>query len=764
MSTEPQVEMGAIIDAALNAPPPCDQVVSESQYRRTKWELYNPDKTVGVMPPKFANGMLAPDGWETEVIEKTKRVYDKYPFNSLPPDYIAPINPWPDDPGTDPITGLPLPTPPSTCSLSGGVYSYKIYHCFDSQQDLIDYVTSIGSTYYSDSITGGWYGADLSKSHLFKNPSLEIPMYKAENSGGVYSNGIIYSDERLLQYDIKYDTTSGDPIQLEGLYAVDIIGGRGNNRNDYLTRTVMNDSESGKCFVMGVQLYPPDGTEGQLPPVPAPTPPPVEVPILNMPSAYTRSLSSIPVTVQFPYANLPSAVLKGIGQSMFTTINNSSIDISVFTSLPFPGLGMTQYPDETFGQTINRHLGDAMNEAKQFAISLPTAVRVAVLNAVRGMVEPVLSLVGGAWDLIKSLVPSISILGVVIDLVELVFESPNPVQYLMDKFHEMIDNGIQTIEEVINAIYTTVGSAYDYFNEIYTSPRKDLTDAVQTLWDWIVMKVELGFVGLMNYLGKLAQIFTIPPTPPPNPIFLAIVAVNQIFGTVYGGILQKMISGEFPGFTAMDIYNLMMAKVNEIVKEVQAQIAALYDQLQMLKKQIADIKTKIQEAQLKKEKGIEGAEEEQDGLYEQLQNYINEKVDIQAAINTLQESIKDKWKILLEYVHDLPIVSTINDILSLMGMTIDNLIDLVENGYNKSTAAASSFKDEVKQWCQTIMNQISTFAVTFVTEWVNKIIKLLGAMIVFPPITIYIPVLPPITIEFPSIPEVIDAPSIPKLT
>jgi len=761
MSTEPQVIMGPIIQNAVNAPSPCELVLGPNEYRRTLWENYNPSKTPGVFPPTFTSGMTPDNGWETEIRNKYDRVYDIYPFSSLPSYYVPPSS---------------NPTDSQQCSITGGVWCEKIKHCFDSQQDLEDYVASIGSTYYSNSITGGWYGADISLSNLYINPSLELPMYKAENSGGLYSDGNIYSDERLLQYDVAYSADSnGNSIStnLEGLYAIDVIGGRGSNRNSQITKAVINDSSSGKCYVFSIALGTPTGNEGDLPPLPSPTPAPVVVPILTMPNAETYSgNNSVCIPIPFPYASLPSAVLEGIGQSMFTTIDQSSIDMSLFTSFEFPGLGVPEYPDETFGETMNRYLGDAMNEAKQFAISLPTAIRTAVINALKAQVEPILSLIGGAWDLIKSLVPPITILGVEIDLIYLVFEAENPVQYLSNAFYQIIDNGTQKIEDVITAIYQAIGSAYDYANELYTSPRKDLNDSLQTLWDWIVMKVEMGYVGLMGYLGELAEIFTIPP--PLNPINLAIRAVNQIFNTVYDGLLAKIVSGEFPGFTAMDIYDLMMEQVNTIIEQVNAQITVLLDQLEAIKNQIANLGPQLQELQLQIEQGVkqgvDDAEEQYeqlvaqyDALKAQLDSYMNQESDTQSTIDSLLDSISDKWELLLAYVNDLPIMATINDLLSMMGLAADDLINLVENSYNQATAAASSFKDEVKQWCQTIMDQVATFCVTFVTEWVNRITSLLGFVLTFPTFTICIPIMPPINISFPAIPEIPDAPGVPAL-
>ena len=275
MSTEPQVIMGPLIDSAVNAPTPCELLIGPNEYRRTLWENYNPSESNNVFPPTFTADMVPSDGWETEVINKYTRVYDKYPFDSLPSYYVPPSS---------------NSSQAQQCSITGGVWCEKIQYCFNSQQELQNYVTSIGSTYYSNSITGGWYGADISLSNLYKNPSLELPMYKAENSGGLYSNGNIYSDERLLQYDVAYSPDeNGNNIstQLEGLYAIDIIGGRGSNRNNQRTKAVLNDPDSAKCYVTSITFGTPTGNEGELPPLPSPTPAPVVSPILNMPDAQT---------------------------------------------------------------------------------------------------------------------------------------------------------------------------------------------------------------------------------------------------------------------------------------------------------------------------------------------------------------------------------------------------------------------------------------------------------------------------------------------
>ncbi|WP_459566993.1 hypothetical protein, partial [Enterobacter hormaechei] len=88
-----------------------------------------------------------------------------------------------NSPGTDPNTGQPT-----------GILVPKIGYYFNTQAEIDAYITSIGAT----KINGGndWYGADLSKSNLYKNPG-ELAMYKVENSGGYLSGTNPVCDARI---------------------------------------------------------------------------------------------------------------------------------------------------------------------------------------------------------------------------------------------------------------------------------------------------------------------------------------------------------------------------------------------------------------------------------------------------------------------------------------------------------------------------------------------------------------------------------------
>ncbi len=92
MSTEPQVVMGPLVDSAVDAtiPSPCDLAIGPNQYRRVMWENYNPSKANNIFPPSFTPSIIPSDGWETEIIDKDTRVYDVYPFSSLPSYYVPP--------------------------------------------------------------------------------------------------------------------------------------------------------------------------------------------------------------------------------------------------------------------------------------------------------------------------------------------------------------------------------------------------------------------------------------------------------------------------------------------------------------------------------------------------------------------------------------------------------------------------------------------------------------------------------------------------
>lgn len=74
-----------------------------------------------------------------------------------------------------------VPTnPDGTPGVSTDILVTKIGYYFANQADIDAYITSIGATKLAGN---DWYGADLSKANLFKNPG-ELAMYKVENSGG----------------------------------------------------------------------------------------------------------------------------------------------------------------------------------------------------------------------------------------------------------------------------------------------------------------------------------------------------------------------------------------------------------------------------------------------------------------------------------------------------------------------------------------------------------------------------------------------------
>jgi hypothetical protein len=735
MSIGPSVHMNGVLSAA-NSIPPCE-VLGEFEYRRVRWEDYNASKTVGVKPPIYSNGTVASDGWLTEIKDMRVPLYTSYPFSSAP---------------VDAISQTPNTTASDACELTAGVWCEKINHCFSSQQELLDYVSSIGAVYDAGGITGGWYGADLTLDpSVFINFALEEPMYLCENSGGFWA-GSVYIDERTMMYNERYNRDETTTI-LKGAHEPDWVGGRGNDRGGRTSSMIdevdENDPSIFYCYMHRISLNSTDGTESIPPPNPAATPPETPIAGLLVTATSIFFASSVSVTVQFPYSNLPSAIATALGSSAMVKSDSDSTCASIF-SMP-PLIGVPTFPDINLGETICKHAGDAMNEAKIIAAAIPPAIRAAAIKAAKSFVDPILSLIGGGWDLIKSLVPSLSFSGIAIDLVDMVLNIDNPVQYILDMIYEAVGDSIDDMNAMICSIYAAIGSSYDYMSDRFRSIRKDVVDAVDSLWSWIILKVEMGFVGLMDYLGELAFIFTLPP--PPNPINIAIKLVREMFASLYDGIFLKIMSGEFPGFDAMDLYQTMMDKVNVVIDSVMLQVKAIVDLVLGLERVIANLNRDKLVLERRLSEG-EDVQSEIDAITILIAEKEEELANQRSLKDILLDSIKDKWNILLAEIDNIPIMSTINSFLSFIGMSVDSLLTLIDNGVNKSIAAVSSFADEVKMWCKTIFDQVSTLVVSFVTEWVNKIIKLIGAPISFPPVTIPVPTLPAICFPKPTIPDV----------
>ncbi|UQJ95546.1 hypothetical protein ALHIDCOG_00158 [Klebsiella phage CPRSB] len=142
------------------------------------------------------------------------------------------------------------------------------------------------------------------------------------------------------------------------------------------------------------------------------------------------------------------------------------------------------------------------------------------------MISAAFNIIGGAWGLINQFLPQVTILGVAINIYDLVF-GDNSVQTLKDAFNAIIKSGQQTYETVINAIYGAIGSAYNYSVEYVKAGARDLVDACSALFDWCLTMFQNGCVALIDLYGRIMQTWAIPPEVP-NPLWSAVLAIRNI--------------------------------------------------------------------------------------------------------------------------------------------------------------------------------------------------------------------------------------------
>lgn len=174
----------------------------------------------------------------------------------------------------------------------------------------------------------------------------------------------------------------------------------------------------------------------------------------------------------------------------------------------------------------------------------------------RQVISAAFNIIGGAWGLINQFLPQVTILGVAINIYDLVF-GDNSVQTLKDAFNAIIKSGQQTYETVINAIYGAIGSAYNYSVEYVKAGARDLVDACSALFDWCLTMFQNGCVALIDLYGRIMQTWAIPPEVP-NPLWSAVLAIRNIMMQIKP--LDIILGGNFPGFTAMDLYQQAQEK------------------------------------------------------------------------------------------------------------------------------------------------------------------------------------------------------------
>lgn len=680
-----------IVDSIMDSyVDPCTVEVPPGMYRRVMWEKYNPSKAM-VQP-------TVGEEWDTEIISIGSRLYTSNPFGHKSTPF-----------GVDPLP----PIPPVV-----GVWSDKIAYRFASQSELEAYVSSIGSSMIG---SNDWYGADLSKASLFKHPR-EIAMYRCENSGGVLLNSGPSIDPRTM---MEYNSS------MESFTSINFSGLDVGQKTKYL----MHYEDKPCTYVGFAATLPPDLI---IPPIPATTPPIVG----SLPGVFKASC--IPVTASFPYTEVCKAVVESLGRT------RHSIK-AAFDNLP----GITMATEGEFFATMYDRLSTAAEEAFAGAAAISQYALQAAMLEFKNIISKALSIVGGGWDLIKSFLPSISIAGISFDIIDVVFSS-DAVQTMVRKFNRlMAPPSSMSLSELIDEIYAAMGDAYNYATNKVKMKYRDIADAASCLYDWMMAQFQSGCVALCKLLGDLAQIWSIPPLlPGPNPVWIAIKAVREMFSQIPP--LDIIMSGNFPGFTATDIYSMVMKKVDAIIEETQKTIAGLTYTFREKKNELMETVRNLRSKETEFSQYL-------DGMFGDITYAVTEQYktsiaalektidglklmvsDLGMAIKTERDKIKDVLSMGIGELKKLPIISEINKFLSLCGMTIDDIMNIKVDANSGSSTLYEGFvggMKSIKDYCYTLYNQISTLALSKVTQWVNKLIGIIGLSITFPSITICVPVI-----------------------
>ncbi|QFR55790.1 hypothetical protein JC221_144 [Yersinia phage JC221] len=670
---------------------PCDAEIPAGYYRRIKWQGHAESyPAIGVE-------------WETEIIPIGTHLYNQEPFGHRSVDL--------------PVMNAPVPDP--NTGATSGILVPKIGYYFATQSEIDAYITSIGAT----KINGNdWYGADLSKSNLFKNPG-ELAMYRVENSGGYMSATGPVCDQRIRQV---YNSNTGAFTDIDFYW--------NGNRIAYMKH---DESPAHKCKYVGMVIN--TNADTSIPPVPPALPStygslPGELALMSY-----RGISCIPATVGFAYSNISDAMLKAWNE----TRNTFKLVFDMLSGVPKNGNGIA---------TVYDGLSIAMEEVMTGALALSQQAWQAAIKVFKDVISSALNIVGGAWDMIKSFLPSVTILGVKIDVYELIF-GDNSVQSLKDAFNAIIKSGQATVEEVINSIYSAIGSSYNYAVEYVKAGARDLVDACTALFDWCITMFQNGCVALVDLYGQIMQLWSMPPTVP-NPLWAAVLAIRNILKQIKP--LDIILGGNFPGFTAMDLYHMAQEKVKQFIDESYAQIKTYYDQAQALYKQLTSETSERDSIRRKFEQYKawmwEAVTDATTAAYQKALDAANAAIEktkamyesVMAQIQALKDGMKDTYSMAMEQLKKLPIMAQINEFLGYCGIAFDSLLETYDNAV---TGAKSLYKDFVdssrsfKDTCKVIYNQICTLALSKVTQYVNKLLSLIGLSIVFGEITICVPMI-----------------------
>ncbi|QPI17852.1 hypothetical protein POP12_060 [Pectobacterium phage POP12] len=670
---------------------PCIAEIPAGYYRRIRYELYPENyPAVGVE-------------WETEIIPIGTHVTTTAPYG---------------------MKSEPLPYDPDETET--GILVQKIGTYFDTQSDIDDYIISIGATKLDGN---DWYGADLSKSSLFKHP-LELELYQIENSGGYWTEQGARADQRIRQ--VYNQTTKA---------FTDIDYGWNGNRIAYMKHDENEDvGHVHMCMYTGMAVN--ANADTSIPPIPDPVP----VSVGMLPSEISRmsafraaSIGCIPVVAGFPYSNISDAMLSAWN----TTRNSFKLMFEDLAGIPLGTGGIS---------TMFDNLSIAMEEITSGAVAMSQQVWQAAIKQFKQIVSSAFSIVGGAWNLIKSFLPTVTILGVSIDINELVF-GDSPVQYLKQSFAAVVASGAATSEQVISSIYAAIGSAYDYSVEYVKSASRDIVDAVTALYDWCITMFQNGCVALVDLYGRMMELWSMPPIIP-NPIWVAVRAIRAILMQIKP--LDIILGGNFPGFTAADLYQQAQEIVKQKIDQAYDQIRDLYEQANNVYQDLIRY-TQERDALVRKynqylKRMWETVTDQATAAYESAIVQANEVVEqtkaiydsINQQIDQIKETLSDTYSMAMQELKNLPLISQINVLLGYCGIDLDSLVQTYEVAISK---AKSLYRDVVdssrsfKDTCKIIYNQICTLALSKVTQYMNKLLSLIGMVVQFPTISVCVPMI-----------------------
>lgn len=649
-----------------NVADPCGSAVPSGYYRRVKWELYNKDNS----DRQPNNG----EEWETEIIPREKHIWTSSPFGEKSTPYTEP---------------QPVQT---------GVWCSKLGIYFDTQSSLESYVKSIGATLLSGN---DWYGADISKSSLFKK-GFEKDMYLIENAGGTYTNNAPRINPKTM---LSVSSSNALSINFSCL---------SDSRRAY-----MKHYDDGHCTFVGI-------VPNKNVTVTVPGKPVAEKPTI---SAFDLNVPCTPVTVKFPYTSLFYALITAWN----TTVHTAKMDFSMLSSLP-------KFKEWAQG-TLYPTLSLKMEELANGALALTQEAMRAAYLAFKQIISQALSIVGGAWDIIKSFLPTITIMGIKIDFLNLVENGPNDLIQQLSKLN---------IDDVIQSIYSAIGSAYDRAADFVKMEYRDLVDAVTEFYDWCFQMVFNACTALSKYLLELTIIWTMPPTVP-NPLWLIAQEVKKVLSQIEP--LNIILSGNFPGFTANDIYEYVKAELKKLMDTVYADIEKFKKQYTSIKKMIIGKKNEINSEKISfsqymarlgekitdettkfKQEAIAKLESEYEDLKQQL-TVINSKIE------ELKNSVADLYAMAIEKIKEFPLMSNINHLLDLAGASLDSLIINVKSNITSMYHQYSDSLRALKDTCKSIYNQVYTLALSKTTQWINMLLQIFGLSIIFPSISFCIPTL-----------------------